>query len=120
METGSHVEVVREAAAVGERRRYTKQCFSTKAGDLRAWTGRESRILADLARRGVRCVPALAADAGNGPMQTLDAGASVQQLVTLLAARLAVAQFGEALKAPTEAMLARVRARGVRGAPSCN
>jgi hypothetical protein len=84
MITGPHVEVVREAAAVGERHVYTKQFLATDAGDFRAWTHREARILASLAGRGVRCIPALVpAATGNCAMQTFDAGASVEQLALL-------------------------------------
>src|SRR5436190_1585207 len=57
MVTGDHVEVFREAAAAGERRRYTKCFLKTDDGDFAHWTEREWRILARLIGHGVDCVP---------------------------------------------------------------
>src|SRR5436190_18910644 len=48
MVTGEHVEVFREQALPGERRRYTKRFLSTTEGDFRHWTEREWHILARL------------------------------------------------------------------------
>ena len=85
MATGPHVEVTREAAAPGERRRYTKRFLATAAGDFRRWTAREARIVAYLAGRGVRGAPALTGSApGSDALQTFDAGVTVEHLVTLL------------------------------------
>jgi hypothetical protein len=52
MVTGEHVEVFREEAQPGERRRYTKRFLCTSEGDFRQWTEREWRILARLVGHG--------------------------------------------------------------------
>ena len=57
MVTGDHVEVFREQALPGERRRYTKRFLTTSAGDFRQWTEREWRILARLVGHGIKSVP---------------------------------------------------------------
>ena len=53
MVTGEHVEVYREAALPGERRRYTKRFLATDQGDFRHWTvcplGPEGRLVAVMA-----------------------------------------------------------------------
>ena len=85
MPTSRYVEVFREAAAPGERRRYTKRFLATAEGDFRPWTARESRILAHLMGHGVRCIPGLVGfDARTEAMQTFDAGVTVEHWVTLL------------------------------------
>ncbi|WP_119157743.1 hypothetical protein [Caldimonas tepidiphila] len=89
MKTGRHVEVFREAAAPGERRRYTKRFLATQDGDFRAWTEREWRLLARMIGHGVRCVPEVVrfdrGDAGGAALvQTFDAGATVDHWATLL------------------------------------
>jgi len=89
MATGDHVEVFREAAAPGERRRYTKRFLATGSADFRRWTDREWRILARLIGHGVRCVPAVAryhggAEGALSELQTYDAGISVDQWATLV------------------------------------
>jgi hypothetical protein len=89
MVTGRHVEVFREEARTGERRRYTKRFLATDAGDFRAWTEREWRILARLVGHGIACVPEVARfDRGsaNEPavVQTYDAGITVDHWATLL------------------------------------
>jgi hypothetical protein len=38
MVTGEHVEVYREEALPGERRRYPKRFLSSMGGDFRQWT----------------------------------------------------------------------------------
>ena len=82
--TGPYVEVFREAAGPGERRRYTKRFLVTAQADLRCWTTRESRILAHLLRQDLRCVPALAeSHQGAGALQTFDAGITVEDWATL-------------------------------------
>ena len=53
MVTGEHVEVFREEAQPGERRRYTKRFLCTTEGDFRHWTEREWRILARLVGHGI-------------------------------------------------------------------
>ena len=57
MVTGEHVEVFREAAMPGERRRYTKRFLETPEGDFRAWTEREWRILERLVGAATRRLP---------------------------------------------------------------
>jgi hypothetical protein len=89
MATGDHVEVYREAAVPGERRRYTKRFLAAGGTDFRQWTDREWRILARLIGHGVRSVPAVAsyhggAEGGPSELQTYDAGVSVDQWATLL------------------------------------
>ncbi|HEY8242507.1 MAG TPA: hypothetical protein VII68_03535, partial [Casimicrobiaceae bacterium] len=89
MATGDHVEVFREAAAPGERGRYTKRFLATGSADFRRWTDREWRILARLIGHGVRCVPAVAryhggAEGALSELQTYDAGISVDQWATLV------------------------------------
>ena len=89
MATGDHVEVFREAAVPGQRRRYTKRFLASGGTDFRQWTDREWRILARLIGHGVRCVPAVAryhggAEGGPSELQTYDAGVSVDQWATLL------------------------------------
>ena len=85
MVTSREVEVFREAAAPGERRRYTKRFLDTPEGDFRAWTARESHILTHLRAQGVRCIPELVGfDTSNDVMQTFDAGLTVDHCVTLL------------------------------------
>lgn len=87
--TGPHVEVFREAALPGERRRYTKRFLSTPEGDFREWTERESRILARLYGHGVQVVPEMVqfdrgALGGTALVQTYDAGVTVDHWATLL------------------------------------
>jgi serine/threonine protein kinase len=89
MVTGRHVEVFREEARSGERRRYTKRFLATDAGDFRAWTEREWRILARLVGHGIACVPEVARfDRGSATepavVQTYDAGITVDHWATLL------------------------------------
>ena len=89
MVTGNHVEVFREEAAPGERRRYTKRFLSTAAGDFRHWTEREWRILARLVGHGIGPVPDVVQfDRGvSGKValvQTYDAGITVDHWATLL------------------------------------
>ena len=89
MATGEHVEVFREAVALGERRRYTKRFLNTREGDFGQWTEREWRILARLIGHGIACVPDVVQfDRGrHGGMQlvqTYDAGVTVDQWATLL------------------------------------
>ena len=89
MLTGRHVEVFREEARPGERRRYTKRFLATDAGDFRAWTEREWRILARLVGHGIACVPEVARFDRGGPhepaiVQTYDAGITVDHWATLL------------------------------------
>ena len=89
MVTGDHVEVFREEAAPGERRRYTKRFLSTAAGDFRHWTEREWRILARLVGHGIGPVPDVVQfDRGvSGKValvQTYDAGITVDHWATLL------------------------------------
>jgi len=89
MATGEHVEVFREAAAWGERRRYTKRFLSTEEGDYGQWTEREWRILARLIGHGIRSVPDVVqfdrgAMGGTQQVQTYDAGATVDQWATIL------------------------------------
>lgn len=89
MVTGNHVEVFREQAQPGERRRYTKRFLATDAGDFRQWTEREWRILARLVGHGVASVPEVArfecGVAGRPALvQTYDAGITVDHWATLL------------------------------------
>ena len=89
MVTGQHVEVFREEARAGERRRYTKRFLATDMGDFRAWTEREWRILARLVGHGIACVPEVARfDRGSAHepavVQTYDAGITVDHWATLL------------------------------------
>jgi hypothetical protein len=89
MATGEHVEVFREAAAWGERRRYTKRFLSTAEGDYGQWTEREWRILARLIGHGIRSVPDVVqfdrgTMGGTQQVQTYDAGATVDQWATIL------------------------------------
>ena len=89
MATGNHVEVFREAAGRGERRRYTKCFLETPDGDFGQWTEREWRILALLVGHGIGCVPEVVqfdrgAMGGMPLVQTYDAGATVDQWATIL------------------------------------
>ncbi|HEX6362044.1 MAG TPA: hypothetical protein VFZ93_03755, partial [Albitalea sp.] len=89
MVTGEHVEVFREEALPGERRRYTKRFLCTSEGDFRQWTEREWRILARLVGHGIGPVPDVVQfDRGaNGRpalVQTYDAGVTVDHWMTLL------------------------------------
>jgi len=89
MVTGDHVEVFREHAAPGERRRYTKRFLATAAGDFSEWTGREWRILARLVGHGIKPVPDVVRfDRGASDraalVQTYDAGITVDHWATLL------------------------------------
>ena len=92
MVTGRYVEVFREAAASGERRRYTKRFLSGADGDYTQWTGREWRLLARLVGHGVRHVPEIVLfDRGQSDsaalVQTYDAGVTVDHWATLLPVR---------------------------------
>ena len=89
MVTGDHVEVFREAASGGNRRRYTKRFLDTREGDFGQWTEREWRILARLIGHGIDCVPEVVqfdrgAQGGPQLVQTYDAGATVDQWATIL------------------------------------
>ena len=89
MATGDHVEVFREAAARGERRRYTKRFLNTQEADFAHWTEREWKILARLIGHGIGCVPDVVqfdrgAAGGTQIVQTYDAGATVDQWATIL------------------------------------
>ena len=89
MVTGEHVEVYREEALPGERRRYTKRFLRTAEGDFRHWTEREWRILARLVGHGIAPVPDVVQydrGASNRPalVQTYDAGITVDHWATLL------------------------------------
>ncbi|MEP7059067.1 MAG: hypothetical protein ABI809_14980, partial [Caldimonas sp.] len=89
MVTGDHVEVFREEALPGERRRYTKRFLATAAGDFRHWTEREWRILARLVGHGIGPVPDVVQfdrGAADRPalVQTYDAGVTVDHWATLL------------------------------------
>jgi len=89
MVTGDHVEVFREAASDGSRRRYTKRFLDTRDGDFGQWTEREWRILARLIGHGIDCVPEVVqfdrgAQGGPQIVQTYDAGATVDQWATIL------------------------------------
>ncbi|MEP7302576.1 MAG: hypothetical protein ABI699_13745 [Caldimonas sp.] len=92
MVTGDHVEVFREEALAGERRRYTKRFLATAAGDFRQWTEREWRILARLVGHGIGPVPDVVQfDRGTGGrqalVQTYDAGVTIDHWTTLLPVR---------------------------------
>ena len=92
MVTGEHVEVFREEAAAGERRRYTKRFLCTTEGDFRHWTEREWRILARLVGHGAAAVPeVLRFERGTrgqpSMVQTYDAGITVDHWTTLLPVR---------------------------------
>ncbi|HLL12831.1 MAG TPA: hypothetical protein VK570_17345, partial [Rubrivivax sp.] len=89
MVTGQYVDVYREAAAPGERRRYTKRFLNTKEGDFSEWTEREWRILARLVGHGAHHVPDVVqydrgAGGGEARVQTYDAGVTLDHWVTLL------------------------------------
>ena len=89
MVTGDHVEVFREAALPGERRRYTKRFLATPDGDFRQWTEREWRILARLVGHGIGPVPDVVqfdrgADGRQALVQTYDAGVTIDHWTTLL------------------------------------
>ncbi|HMC15723.1 MAG TPA: hypothetical protein VKI18_08835, partial [Albitalea sp.] len=89
MVTGEHVEVYREAALPGERRRYTKRFLATDQGDFRHWTEREWRILARLVGHRIGPVPDVVQfDRGDASrpalVQTYDAGITVDHWATLL------------------------------------
>ena len=89
MVTGEHVEVFREAARAGDRRRYTKRFLNTPDADFGQWTEREWRILARLIGHGIDCVPEVVQfdrgePGGTKLVQTYDAGATVDQWATLL------------------------------------
>jgi hypothetical protein len=88
MVTGEHVEVVREAAAPGERLLYAKRFLETASADFRPWTGREAQVLARLASHGPAPTPDVAAfeAAASGQpavLRTVDAGVSVDLWTTL-------------------------------------
>src|SRR5436190_10049839 len=89
MVTGEHVEVFREEALPGERRRYTKRFLSSMGIDFRHWTEREWRILARLVGHGIGPVPDVVqfdrgADGRSALVQTYDAGITVDHWATLL------------------------------------
>ena len=89
MVTGEHVEVFREQAAPGERRRYTKRFLCTTDGDFRHWTEREWRILARLVGHRIGPVPDVVqfdrgATGRSALVQTYDAGVTVDHWATLL------------------------------------
>src|SRR5947208_6252605 len=89
MVTGEHVEVFREEALPGERRRYTKRFLSSMGADFRHWTEREWRILARLVGHGIGPVPDVVqfdrgAGGGAALVQTYDAGITVDHWATLL------------------------------------
>ena len=89
MVTGEHVEVFREEAPPGERRRYTKRFLCTTEGDFRHWTEREWRILARLVGHGIGPVPDVVqfdrgATGRPALVQTYDAGVTVDHWATLL------------------------------------
>ncbi|MFL6664791.1 MAG: hypothetical protein ACJ8G7_21665 [Rhizobacter sp.] len=89
MVTGAHVEVFREEAQTGERRRYTKRFLATEDGDYREWTEREWRILARLVGHGSPAVPDIVQfdrglAGGAAQVQTYDAGITVDHWATLL------------------------------------
>ncbi|MEO9067439.1 MAG: hypothetical protein ABI281_04880, partial [Caldimonas sp.] len=98
MTTGDHVEVWREAATPGERRRYRKHYLKTASADYRPWTERERRVLEVLGRhRGApvaELVPAMSGDdrgghgvIGEAELVTFDAGPSVDQWATRVVLR---------------------------------
>ena len=89
MVTGDHVEVFREEAQPGERRRYTKRFLATPDGDFRQWTEREWRILARLVGHGIGPVPDVVqfdrgAAGRQALVQTYDAGVTIDHWATLL------------------------------------
>ncbi|MEO7246252.1 MAG: hypothetical protein ABIX12_14040, partial [Rubrivivax sp.] len=89
MVTGDHVEVFREEAQPGERRRFTKRFLETASGDFRQWTEREWRILARLVGHRIGPVPDVVQfdrGAAGRPalVQTYDAGVTVDHWATLL------------------------------------
>ena len=89
MVTGDHVEVFREEAQPGERRRYTKRFLATPEGDFRHWTEREWRILARLVGHGIGPVPDVVqfdrgAAGRQALVQTYDAGVTIDHWATLL------------------------------------
>ena len=89
MVTGDHVEVFREEAQPGERRRYTKRFLATLDGDFRQWTEREWRILARLVGHGIGPVPDVVqfdrgAAGRQALVQTYDAGVTIDHWATLL------------------------------------
>ena len=89
MVTGDHVEVFREAAQPGERRRYTKRFLATPPATSAQWTEREWRILARLVGHGIGRVPDVVQfdrGAADRPalVQTYDAGVTVDHWATLL------------------------------------
>ena len=89
MVTSELVEVFREAARPGDRRRYTKRFLNTLDPDFGQWTEREWRILARLIGHGIDCVPDVVQfdrgePGGTQLVQTYDAGATVDQWATLL------------------------------------
>ncbi len=89
MVTGDHVEVFREEAQPGERRRYTKRFLATPEGDFRQWTEREWRILARLVGHGIGPVPDVVqfdrgAAGRQALVQTYDAGVTIDHWATLL------------------------------------
>src|SRR5258706_7493758 len=89
MMSGEPVEVFREQALSGERRRYTKRFLSTTEGDFRHWTEREWRILARLVGHRIGPVPDVVQfDRGDASrpalVQTYDAGITVDHWATLL------------------------------------
>lgn len=89
MVTGKHVEVFREAAVPGSRRRYTKRFLHTLEADFGQWTEREWRILARLIGHGIACVPDVVqydrgSPGGTQLVQTYDAGVTVDQWATML------------------------------------
>ena len=90
MVTGEHVEVFREAALPGERRRYTKRFLATAGGDFRAVD--RARVAHPRApgrpRHRAACrtsCSSIAARAGRPALvQTYDAGVTVDHWATLL------------------------------------
>lgn len=96
--TGDHVEVWREAAAPGERRRYRKHYLKTALTDYRPWTERERRVLEALGRHPGAPVADLAPETSgddhgrrganvDSELITFDAGPSVDQWATLVVLR---------------------------------
>ena len=96
MATGEHVEVVREASMRKAGRCYRKRFLVSDAGDFRAWTERERRILQELGRHPgtavARLGPAAADeidedDVAAAVLRTLDAGPTVDQWATRVVLR---------------------------------
>ena len=96
--TGDHVEVWREAAARGDRCRYSKRYLQTALADYRPWTERERRVLEALGRRRGAPVAELTPetsgdDHGRGgasvdaELITFDAGPSIDQWATRVVLR---------------------------------